>query len=379
MAPLRVLVVDDAVVMRRLLTSVLEDAGIVVATAANGLIALAKLPQTSPDAVVLDVEMPELDGLGTLRELRKTHRDLPVIMFSTLTERGAAATLDAMSLGASDYVTKPANVGSVNESIERVRTELVPRIRALCGRDGDVDGRAEAPSGPAAASTAAPARPPAPARVLPAGTRPRCDLVAIGSSTGGPNALHEVLTRLPGSLPVPVVITQHMPPVFTRLLAERLDGACELTVREAHEGAVIRPGEVWIAPGDHHMVLRQVDGRVELAVNQDPPENSCRPAVDVMFRSVDRVFGRRAMAVVLTGMGADGQRGCEHLRDSGATIVAQDEASSVVWGMPGAVARAGLADDVVPLSEIAPAIVARTSVLRSSLRTAPPVPSSVRS
>lgn len=374
MAPLRVLVVDDAVVMRRLLTTVLEEAGIVVATAANGRIALAKLPQTNPDAVVLDVEMPELDGLGTLRELRRTHRDLPVIMFSTLTERGAAATLDAMSLGASDYVTKPANVGSVNESIERVRTELVPRIKALCGH-GVGDGR---PAAPAAAAPAA-ARPVAPASVLPSGTRPRCDLIAVGSSTGGPNALHELLTHLPGSLPVPVVITQHMPPVFTRLLAERLDNACELTVREAHEGAVIRPGEVWIAPGDHHLVLRQVDGRVELTLNQDPPENSCRPAVDVMFRSVCRTFGRRAMAVVLTGMGADGQRGCEHLRDAGATIVAQDEATSVVWGMPGAVARAGLADDVLPLADIAAAIVARTAVLRSSLRSAPSVPSSVRS
>lgn len=375
MAPLRALVVDDAVVMRRLLSQVLEESGIVVATAANGRIGLAKVVQTNPDVVILDVEMPELDGLGTLWELRKTHRDLPVIMFSTLTERGAAATLDAMSLGASDYVTKPANVGSVSESIERVRTELVPRIKALCGRPSGLE-RPAAVSSPYAGATSA--RPPAAAAVLPPGSRPRCDVVAIGSSTGGPNALHELLTRLPGSLPVPVVITQHMPPVFTRLLAERLDNVCELVVREAYEGAPIRPGEVWIAPGDHHLVLRQVEGRVELALNQDPPENSCRPAVDVMFRSVSRTYGRRAMAVVLTGMGADGQRGCESLRDAGATIVAQDEASSVVWGMPGAVARAGLADEVVPLGDIAPAIVARTSVLRSTRRT-PHVPSSVRS
>ncbi|HET7488086.1 MAG TPA: chemotaxis response regulator protein-glutamate methylesterase [Acidimicrobiales bacterium] len=366
MPPLRVLVVDDAVVMRRLVSQVLEEEpDMVVSTAANGRIALSKLSQVNPDAVVMDVEMPELDGLGALKELRKTHPDLPVIMFSTLTERGASATLDAMALGASDYVTKPANVGSVNESLERVRTELVPKIKALCGRR----------LGTAAAATPAvrPAPLPRPAPAV-AAARSRCDLVAIGSSTGGPNALHDLLSRLPGTLAAPVVITQHMPPVFTRLLAERLDNVCQLTVREAHEGAVLKPGDVWIAPGDHHLVVRQAEGRVELALNQDPPENSCRPAVDVMFRSVCAVYGRRAMAVVLTGMGYDGQRGCEHLREAGATIVAQDEASSVVWGMPGAVARAGLADEVLPLADVAAAIEARVAMLRFTPRPSNPVP-----
>lgn len=368
MVPLRVLVVDDAVVMRRLVSQCLEEEpGFVVSTAANGRIALSKLSQVNPDAVVMDVEMPELDGLGALRELRKTHPDLPVVMFSTLTERGAAATLDAMALGASDYVTKPANVGSVNESMDRVRTELVPKIKALCGRRAVQPAPAPGPVAPRRAPVAA--APPQP--------RARVDVVAIGSSTGGPNALHEVLTRLPGTLAVPVVITQHMPPVFTRLLAERLHNACALTVREGFPGAVLRPGEVWIAPGDHHMVVRPVEDRVELALNQDPPENSCRPAVDVMFRSVCAAYGRRAMAVVLTGMGADGQRGCEHLRAAGATVVAQDEASSVVWGMPGAVVRAGLADEVLPLSGVAAAIEARVAALRSTARPPQPAPSVV--
>lgn len=368
MVPLRVLVVDDAVVMRRLLSLVLEeDPDFVVSTAANGRIALSKLVQTKPDAVVLDIEMPELDGLGTLRELRKTHPDLPVIMFSTLTERGAAATFDAMALGASDYVTKPANVGSVNESMDRVRSELVPRIKALCERRN--------PSIAAAVQDrAARPRPSSGPDQVPPAAQTRCDLVAIGSSTGGPNALHQVLTGLPASLPVPVVIAQHMPPVFTRLLAERLDNNCAVTVREAFEGAVLRPGEVWIAPGDHHLVVRRDGDQVVLGLNQDPPENSVRPAVDVLFRSVCSVYGRRAMAVVLTGMGADGQRGCEHLRQAGATILAQDEATSVVWGMPGAVVGAGLADQIVPLGDVAPAIVARTAVLRAAPRSITPRP-----
>lgn len=358
MASIRVLVVDDAVVMRRLLSKVLEeDDEITVVTAANGRIGLAKLVQNSPDAVVLDIEMPELDGLGTLKELRKTHPNLPVIMFSTLTERGASATLEAMSLGASDYVTKPANVGSVNESMERVRAELIPKLRALCGRRR-----------PDPRSTAA-LRPPAlprPAAPRPTAPRQPVDIVAIGSSTGGPNALHEVIAALPGTLEVPVVITQHMPPVFTRLLAERLDATCALEVREAAGGEVLRPGTVWIAPGDHHLVVRRSGSNLELALDDGPPENSCRPSVDVMFRSVARAFGGRSLAVVLTGMGADGQRGAEVLREAGTEIVVQDEATSVVWGMPGSVVRAGLADEVVALDGVAELITKRVARHRAT-------------
>jgi two-component system chemotaxis response regulator CheB len=308
--------------------------------------------------VILDIEMPELDGLGTLRELRKTHPDLPVIMFSTLTERGASATLEAMSLGASDYVTKPANVGSVNESMERVRVELVPKIKALCARRLPI---VDLPVTPRRASV--------PAAAL-AAARPekRVDVVAIGSSTGGPNALHEVLAGLPATLEVPVVITQHMPPVFTRLLAERLDATCAITVKEAAAGDILRPGVVWIAAGDHHLVARKVGDDVVLALDDGPPENSCRPAVDVMFRSIARCYGGHTLAVVLTGMGADGQRGAEVIRDLGGTVYAQDEATSVVWGMPGAVARADLADEILPLSSVATAITARVERHRANPR-----------
>ncbi len=356
MTAIRVLVVDDAVVMRRLIGDVLAaEPDIEVVTAANGRIGLAKLVQTSPDAVVLDIEMPELHGLGTLRELRTTHPTLPVIMFSTLTERGASATLEAMSLGASDYVTKPANVGSVTESMARVRAELIPKIRALC----EADRHAGAPVSAVADGPAVRSLAPLVSLRAPTGRRSPLEIVAIGASTGGPRALQEVLGSLPDSLAVPVVVVQHMPPVFTRLLAERLDATSPLSIREASGGEVLEPGVVYIAPGDHHLVVGRVGDRVVTALDDGPPENSCRPAVDVLFRSVAAAFGDRALAVVLTGMGADGQRGAEHLVDAGAEVLAQDEATSVVWGMPGAVARAGLASAVVGLTEVGPSISAR--------------------
>jgi two-component system chemotaxis response regulator CheB len=242
-----VLVVDDSVVIRRLVTSVLdEDPDItVVGTAASGRIALAKLLQVAPDCVTLDIEMPDLDGLGTLRELRKTHPRLPVIMFSTLTERGAATTLDALALGANDYVTKPANVGSVPAALASVREQLVPKIKALCPLL-----RSSAPAVPRLVPLIpAPAGGKAPSQ--------RVDVLAIGSSTGGPDALTSLLPLLPASFPVPVVIVQHMPPVFTKMFAQRLDGKCALSVKEAEDGDVVAPGRVLIAPGDRHMELRR--------------------------------------------------------------------------------------------------------------------------
>jgi two-component system, chemotaxis family, protein-glutamate methylesterase/glutaminase len=364
MVPWRVLVVDDAVVMRRLVSQVLEEdpALTVAGTAANGRIALAKLDQVNPDAVVLDVEMPEMDGLATLRELRARRADLPVIMFSTLTERGASTTLEAMALGASDYVTKPANVGSVTESLERVSSDLAPRIIALC----EARNRATTPT---QAPTRIRQRSGPPPKVLSLARQERIELLAIGASTGGPNALHELLPGLPAELPVPVVICQHMPPVFTRLLAQRLDAQCGLRVREAIDGALLVPGEVWIAPGDHHLEVRAGAHGPVLALHQGPPENSCRPAVDPLFRSAAATHGAHVLGVVLTGMGQDGLRGCEHLREVGAPVLVQDEDSSVVWGMPGAVANAGLADEVLPLGRIDEAIVTRVSVRRALLAT----------
>jgi two-component system, chemotaxis family, protein-glutamate methylesterase/glutaminase len=349
-AKIRILVVDDAVVFRRLVSEELsrDPALEVVGTAANGKIALAKLPQVNPDLVILDVEMPEMDGLQTLKELRKTYPHLPVIMFSALTERGAAATLDALSLGASDYFTKPTSVGGLDASLQVIREQLVPEIKALC---------AAKCAAPPAAPRRHDDRRRAPAR--PGVRTDQIEVGAIGASTGGPNALAELFAHLPADFRVPIVLVQHMPPMFTRLLSERLSAQSAIRVEEAHSGGVLRPGHAWVAPGDHHMIVVRDGTQVRVLVHQDPPENSCRPAVDVLFRSVAHTFGASTLAVILTGMGQDGLRGCELIHEAGGHILAQDEASSVVWGMPGYVARAGLADRVLPLSLMAGEIIQR--------------------
>jgi two-component system chemotaxis response regulator CheB len=345
MRKIRVLVVDDSTVIRRLLSdSLAADPQIEVAgVAANGRIALAKIPQLNPDAVTLDMEMPEMDGITTLVELRKLYPKLPVIMFSTLTERGAEATLDALSKGASDYVTKPANVGSVNAAMQSVRQELVPKIKAFCPWS-----LLSAPS--TGLQQHAPQMRPAHAARAPLPSR--IDAITIGCSTGGPNALQTVISQLPADLPAPIIVVQHMPPIFTKHLAERLNHLSPLNVVEAKHGDAISPGGVWIAPGDYHLQLRRQGTAVKVELNQGTPENSCRPAVDVMFRSAAEIWGSNLLAIVLTGMGQDGQRGCETIRDAGGHVLIQDQATSVVWGMPGAVSRAGLADTVRPLPRI---------------------------
>ncbi|MFI7596926.1 chemotaxis response regulator protein-glutamate methylesterase [Actinoplanes sp. NPDC049681] len=387
---IRVLVVDDSVVVRRLIVDSLTGApGIeVVGTAANGLLAQAKIDQLKPDAITMDIEMPQMDGIAAVRELRKRHKRVPVIMFSTLSAAGASATLEALAAGATDYVTKPSNVGSVAESIAAVREQLVPKIHALAGRRPGAPGRpglgpAKRPGlapppgnrpglpgrpGVLAGRTAPPpAAPPRPPR---RGPQPRVDILAIGSSTGGPDALTKVLTALPGDLPVPIVVTQHMPPVFTRMFAERLDRSTALRVVEAGDGMELAPGTVYIAPGDKHLVLQRRNTATLTQLSGAPPENSCRPAVDVMFRSVAALFGAACYAAVLTGMGYDGRGGAKVLRDAGAEVLAQDEASSVVWGMPGAVVGAGLADDVLPLDKIASVLIKRVQVGRAPRATA---------
>jgi two-component system, chemotaxis family, protein-glutamate methylesterase/glutaminase len=380
-----VLVVDDSVVVRRLVTDALaDDPGIrVIATAPNGRVALQKIENLKPDLVTLDVEMPVLDGLATLRELRRSNPRLPVIMFSALTAAGATATLDALSAGASDYVTKPANVGSVSESIRGVREQLIPRIYALCERRGAAaaarPGRPPTaptrPAGPEPGARGGPgARPSAPpAGAASPGVRrgpkpvtrgpraERVDVIAIGCSTGGPDALSRMVRGLPGNLPVPVLVVQHMPPVFTRMFAERLDRTSQLTVVEAAAGMTLHAGNVYIAPGDFHLEIQRSGTAVTTLLSSGPPENFCRPAVDVLFRSVNKVYGNATLGVVLTGMGHDGRRGAEALVASGAEIVVPDEATSVVWGMPGAVATAGLATAVLPLDEIGRYLITRVN------------------
>jgi two-component system chemotaxis response regulator CheB len=405
---IRILVVDDSVVIRKLLTATLADVpGMeVVATAALGKIALAKIPQVNPDIVILDVEMPEMNGIETLRLIRKDSPRLPVIMFSTKTERGAAATIEALTCGASDYVTKPSNAGNVLVAMARVRDEMVPKIHALTG--GARAAAARVATGPASTSPAsktitlpvattigtsthamaalsssptvpmatlpspaiAPARQtvplavhskaattpirldPAPRPIRQTGPRPPVEIIAIGASTGGPNALSMMLAQLPAEFPVPIVIVQHMLATFTRHFAERLASQCQIRIVEATAGDVLQPGHAYIARGDYHLVVERRTGRPNLQLNQDQFENFCRPAVDVLFRSVAQVYGASALAVILTGMGHDGMLGCGAIRDAGGEVLVQDEPSSVVWGMPGFVARAGLANQVMPLDRL---------------------------
>jgi two-component system chemotaxis response regulator CheB len=361
MPPIAVMVVDDSVVVRRLVSDVLnEDPDIeVVGTAPNGRIALAKMPQLNPDVISLDVEMPVMDGLETLRELRKTYPDVPVIMFSTLTERGAAATLEALELGAQDYVTKPANVGTVQASMASVREQLVPRIKAL--HRSTARGRLAAL--PHQASTSAPrAATPTATPALRSGQPPQAvGIVVLGVSTGGPDALATVLPALPASFPVPVVVVQHMPPTFTRLLAQRLDGRSALEVREAQHGDAVTAGRVLLAPGDFHLRLHRGANGVVARLDQGTPENFCRPAVDALFRSAAQVYGPACLAVVLTGMGSDGARGAAEIVDAGGQVIAQDQATSVVWGMPGAVTQAGLVSELVPLPSVAASLTRRVA------------------
>lgn len=344
---------DDSVVVRRIVADILsQDPDLEVAgVAANGKIALAKIDQVNPDIITLDIEMPELDGLETLKELRNKGVAIPVIMFSTLTGRGAVATLDALAAGASDYVTKPSNVGKLSEAMQRIREELIPKIKSLCTHM-------------AGAYT-----PPPVARPIAVPTRRRVGwlarrgggirVLAIGVSTGGPNALAQLLPQLPADLPIPILLVQHMPPLFTKFLADRLAKTCEIEVREGVEGGLVEPGLAWLAPGGYHMVVQREGVHVRLALNRGPMENSCRPAVDTLFRSVAETYGAETLGVIMTGMGRDGLRGCEEICTAGGRVFVQDEASSVVWGMPGFVARAGLADSVLPLDQLAGAIVRR--------------------
>jgi len=355
-----VMVVDDSVVVRKIVTDVLSaDPDIeVVGTAVNGRIALSKLPQLQPDLVTMDIEMPELNGIEAVRAIRsgaggQAQSRVPIIMFSTLTERGASATLDALSAGANEYVTKPANVGSVGQSMESVREQLIPKIKALTGRPVTPAGHRAPP--PAAL-------PPRPAAPRTAPSRKPAVLV-IGSSTGGPEALARVLPALPSSLPVPVLLVQHMPPVFTRQFAQRLDRLAALRVVEAVDGTPLMPGTVHLAPGDHHLVIRNTGRGLTTALNQAPPENFCRPAVDPLFRSAVAAFDGAVLGVVLTGMGSDGRAGAAEIRSAGGQVVVQDQATSVVWGMPGAIAQAGLADEILPLDRIAETVLKHLSVL----------------
>jgi two-component system chemotaxis response regulator CheB len=347
-----VLIVDDSAPIRILLHEALSsDPGVtVVGTAANGELALLAVRTQRPDVIILDLEMPVMDGMEFLAEVRRTAPRLPVLVFSSFSSHGAEITLKALWAGASDYVTKPRAQG-IEQAREAVAAALLPRIHAIAGRERERASRARMKAAPVAAraeSDRAAARP-----------RQRARAVFVAASTGGPRALAAMLRALPADLPVPVVIVQHMPAMFTGYLAHGLASQCALKVSEAWPGARLEPGQVWIAPGDRHLTVRLSARGLEAQVLQGPHENGCRPSADPLFRSAAETFGHTALAIVLTGMGQDGMLGARAVHDAGGTVIVQDEASSVIWGMPGSVARAGLADRVLPLEGIAPEIVAR--------------------
>jgi two-component system chemotaxis response regulator CheB len=356
---IRVIAIDDSSVARRLITNAIEMTSDleVVGTASNGRLGLSKLERVPCDLVVLDVEMPELGGIETLREIRKRYPKLPVIMFSSLTRRGAETTLDALASGANDYVAKPRASGPDAARMEVAR-ELFPKIRALCPQ-GTRDLAPSSAPRPTLDLPPPPVPPPPrraplrPRRPLASSAHRRPAILGIGCSTGGPNALADIIPSLPGPIGVPVVVVQHMPPIFTRLMAERLDARSQVRVREATHGEALLADTVYVAPGDFHM---EVSEEHRVVLHQQPPENSCRPAVDVLFRSMARVFGARSVGVILTGMGRDGYEGSRLLKEAGASLLVQDKETSVVWGMPGFISRAGLADRELPLSEMAGAI-----------------------
>lgn len=367
----RILIVDDSAVMRNLLRSVVSaDPQLEVAgTAVDGASALESVPFVWPDLILLDVEMPVMDGLATLRELRRRGIRIPVIMCSSLTQRGATVTVEALACGAADYVAKPSGASDRETALRQLASELIPKICALtkqsAARAVSLPARSEAVQSTQlhASSACGAIRASGELHAGPGISTPA--VVAIGVSTGGPAALDVVLPSLPADFPLPVLVVQHMPELFTHILAERLNRRCGLRVCEAAQAKPVSPGTVYIARGNWHMetiAASSAEKPVTLRLHQGTPENHCRPAVDVLFRSVARVYGAGVLAVVLTGMGSDGLLGSRMIHDFGGAVLAQDEASSTVWGMPGAVAAAGLAHKVLPLDSIASEILRMTGI-----------------
>jgi|TARA_R110002072_G_scaffold727_17_gene5358 two-component system chemotaxis response regulator CheB len=350
------MVVDDSAVIRGLLTRALEEDPTitVVASASNGEIALRSLARQDVEVVVLDIEMPVMDGLTALPLLLRAKPGIQVIMASTLTRKNADISMRAIGMGAADYIPKPTSRSELTGA-DSFRRELVTKVKALAQkkRGGRVaTARVDRQHSPITSSFGVVK----PKITLRAPSRFPPQVLAIGSSTGGPQALFKVLGELKDSLRVPIFITQHMPATFTTLLAEHLTRISGVPCAEAKDGEPVQPGRIYVAPGDYHMIVEDSDGKKVTRLRQTPPESFCRPAVDPMLRSLAKAYGSRLLTVILTGMGSDGLKGSQDVVAAGGTVIAQDEATSVVWGMPGAVAGNGVCSSVLPLEEIAPQI-----------------------
>ncbi len=360
MRKIRLLVVEDSVVVRRLVARAMEPVPDVqvCGVARNGRLAVQRVAELNPDAVLLDLGLPDMSGLEVLRSLKQLRPSLPVVVFSASAGKGAVATVEALLAGAGACVLKPRAAQSLDAGVvEVVRELLLPPLRALCGDRGVA--RRTRRGEPLATSDR---------RRRATRKNRNIEAVVIASSTGGPAALHVVLGALPADLRVPILVAQHMPEGFTELLAERLNRTCPVAVREASDHTALSRADVWIARAGQHLEVHTVGGRHQLSLNNSPPENACRPSADVLFRSAAREFGDRVLAVVLTGMGADGLRGCEAIKAAGGHVIAQDQATSVVWGMPRCVVESSLADEVLPLSEVGDAIVRLTAAFGRSGR-----------
>ena len=381
----RVMVVDDSAVIRGLITRALEaDTAIqVVATVGNGQLAVGQLGRTDVDVIVLDIEMPVMDGLTAIPKLLEVAPDVKIIMASTLTQRNAHSSIEAMNKGASDYIPKPSSTGEIHGSADFKR-ELIEKVKALGRARRDKRDRNRAagqpetrpqPTATTRAATAAGAAagavtqaarssllsPQTPIALRAPGRTPP-QIVAIGSSTGGPQALFAVLGALTAAMKLPIVITQHMPATFTTILAEHIQRTAKRPCAEGVDGETVEAGRIYLAPGDNHMKIESKGAQKIVRITKEPPENFCRPAVDPMFRSVATAYGAAVLGVVLTGMGADGAKGGKVVVDAGGTVIAQDEATSVVWGMPGATAMSGVCAAVLPLDRIAGEIAKLTGV-----------------
>lgn len=352
--PVKVMIVDDALVIRGMLTRILEAEGdiSVISSVGDGERALAALKRRPVDVVVLDIEMPVMDGMTALPKITEAYPDVKVIMASTLTQRNAEISLEALQKGAADYIAKPSSSGEIRAA-DMFKRELVEKVRALGRARGPVpnarmrtaDGRKLTPV------TSGMPRQDSSIKLRPA-ILYRPDIIAIGSSTGGPQALVKVLGAI-GTVAQPIVITQHMPPTFTRILAQHITRAGKMPCFEGEDDLALEAGTTYIAPGNRHMLVKSQGGRKVIKLSDGPQENYCRPSVDPMLRSVVAVYGRKALAVILTGMGSDGAKGCEDVVAAGGQVIAQDEATSVVWGMPGAVAKRELCSAILPLNEVA--------------------------
>jgi len=358
--PIRVMVVDDAVVVRGLISRWVEadPALALVASARTGRDAVRDFERADPDVVVLDIDMPDLDGLSALPLLLEKKRDLVVIMASTLTRRNAEVSLKALAMGAADYVSKPATNREVTTSLA-FRTELIEKIRQLGARRKRASARMRAAGAPGTDANLRPRVAHAEARGLDIKLRPFSAIIPrvllIGASTGGPQALTGLIKQLGATLDrVPVLITQHMPPTFTTILAEHLARASGRPTHEALDDEAITAGTIYIAPGGRHMRVARRGGQPAIALDDGPQINFCKPAVDPLFSSATQVYGSACLAVVLTGMGSDGTRGAQAVAAAGGSVIAQDEATSVVWGMPGSAAHAGVCSAILPIDEIAP-------------------------